>query len=60
MVRLAREIPIAIITEFGAEEMLRRLLHPYCFQAFGCILRYDWHSSGATTTLCNALKEGIK
>ncbi len=34
--------------------------HPYWFQGFGCILGYDWHSSGVTTTLCGALKEGIK
>ena len=60
MVRLAREITIAIVADFGAEEMLRRLSHPYWFQAFGCILGYDWHSSGVTTTLCGALKEGIK
>ena len=60
MVKLARGITIAIVTEFGAEEMLKRLSHPYWFQAFGCILGYDWHSSGVTTTLCGALKEGIK
>jgi len=60
MVKLAREIVIAIVADFGAEEMLRRLSHPYWFQAFGCILGYDWHSSGVTTTLCGALKEGLK
>ncbi len=60
MVKLAREITIAIVAEYGAEEMLRRLSHPYWFQAFGCILGFDWHSSGVTTTLCGALKEGIK
>jgi len=60
MVRLSREITIAIISDFGAEEMLRRLSNPYWFQALGCILGYDWHSSGVTTTLCGALKEGIK
>jgi hypothetical protein len=60
MVPLAREITIAIVTEFGPEEMLRRLSHPYWFQAFGCVLGFDWHSSGVTTTLCGALKEGIK
>jgi hypothetical protein len=60
MVKLAREITIAIVTDFGAEEMLRRLSHPYWFQAFGCVLGYDWHSSGVTTTLCGAIKEGIK
>jgi hypothetical protein len=60
MVKLAREITIVIVADFGAEEMLRRLSHPYWFQAFGCILGFDWHSSGVTTTLCGALKEGIK
>jgi hypothetical protein len=60
MVKLAREITIVIVADFGAEEMLRRLSHPYWFQAFGCILGYDWHSSGVTTTLCGALKEGLK
>ena len=60
MVKLAREITIAIVADFGAEEMLRRLSHPYWFQAFGCILGYDWHSSGVTTTLCGALKEGLR
>ena len=60
MAKLAREITIAIVADFGAEEMLRRLSHPYWFQAFGCILGFDWHSSGVTTTLCGALKEGIK
>jgi hypothetical protein len=60
MVPLAREITIAIIAEYGPEEMLRRLSHPYWFQAFGCVLGFDWHSSGVTTTLCGALKEGLK
>ncbi len=60
MVKLAREITTVIIADFGAEELLRRLSHPYWFQAFGCILGFDWHSSGVTTTLCGALKEGIK
>jgi len=60
MVKLAREITIAIVADFGAEEMLRRMSHPYWFQALGCILGFDWHSSGVTTTLCGALKEGIK
>jgi len=60
MVKLAREITMAIVADLGAEEMLRRLSHPYWFQAFGCILGYDWHSSGVTTTLCGALKEALK
>ncbi len=60
MVKLAREITIVIISDFGADEMLRRLSDPHWFQAFGCVLGFDWHSSGVTTTLCGALKEGVK
>ncbi len=60
MAELSREITVAIVTQFGPEEVLRRLSHPYWFQAFGCVLGYDWHSSGVTTTLCGALKEGMR
>ncbi|MBN1376057.1 MAG: DUF763 domain-containing protein [Dehalococcoidia bacterium] len=60
MTRLAREITTAIVSDFGPDEMLRRLSDPYWFQALGCVLGFDWHSSGVTTTVCGALKEGIK
>lgn len=60
MKRLAREITIAIVSEYGSQEILRRLSDPFWFQALGCVLGFDWHSSGVTTTTCGALKEGIK
>jgi hypothetical protein len=60
MVKLACEITIVIVADFGPDEMLHRLSHPFWFQAFGCVLGFDWHSSGVTTTLCGALKEGVK
>ena len=60
MTRLSREISIAIVEEYGPEEMPRRLSDPFWFQALGCVLGWDWHSSGVTTTVCGALKEGIK
>lgn len=60
MVKLAREISIHIVSEFGPEEMLRRLSDPFWFQAFGCVLGFDWHSSGVTTTVTGAVKEGIR
>src|ERR1051325_197610 len=60
MVPLSREIVIFLATEFGREEVLRRLSDPYWFQAFGCVLGFDWHSSGLTTTVCGALKEGLR
>ena len=59
MVRLAREITVFIVQEFQASEMLRRLSEPHWFQAFGCVLGFDWHSSGLTTTVCGAMKEAI-
>jgi hypothetical protein len=60
MVRLSREIIIYLTSEYGADEVLRRLSDPFWFQAFGCVLGFDWHSSGVTTTVCGAVKEGIK
>ena len=57
---LAREVTLAIVSEYGPEEMLRRLSDPAWFQAFGCVLGFDWHSSGVTTTVCGALKDGLK
>ena len=60
MTKLAREITLFIVAEHGSEEMLRRISDPHWFQAFGCVLGFDWHSSGVTTTLCGALKEGLR
>jgi len=57
---LSREIVLFIIDAHGAEELLLRLSDPFWFQAFGCALGFDWHSSGVTTTVCGALKEGIR
>ena len=60
MTRLAREIATHIVADRGAEELLRRLSDPFWFQAFGCVLGFDWHSSGVTTTVTGALKEGLR
>ena len=60
MVRLSREIVIYLASEHGTREVLRRLSDPFWFQAFGCVLGFDWHSSGVTTTVCGAVKEGLK
>ena len=60
MVRLAREITANIVQEYGSDEVLRRLSDPSWFQAFGCVLGFDWHSSGVTTTVTGALKEGLR
>jgi len=60
MIQLSREIATHIVAEFGSDEILRRLSDPFWFQAFGCVLGFDWHSSGVTTTVTGALKEGIR
>ena len=56
MVALAREISLAVVMEEGSAGLLRRLSDPVWFQAFGCVLGFDWHSSGVTTTACGALR----
>jgi hypothetical protein len=60
MTQLAREITRALVAEFGPGEVMRRLSDPFWFQAFGSLLGFDWHSSGLTTTVCGALKEGLR
>ncbi|RLI89633.1 MAG: DUF763 domain-containing protein [Candidatus Altiarchaeales archaeon] len=59
MVKLSRAIVDVILYEFSEEELLRRLSDPYWFQALSCVLGFDWHSSGTTTTTCAALKAAI-
>jgi uncharacterized protein len=59
MVELAPAIAEIIVLEQGRSELLERLSDPFWFQAFGCVLGFDWHSSGVTTTVCGALKEGL-
>ena len=51
---------MAIVDEFGPQEMLHRLADPWWFQAFGCVLGFDWHSSGVTTVTCGAIKQAYK
>lgn len=59
MSALAPAVVEAIVLEHGPHEVLRRLSDPHWFQAFGCVLGFDWHSSGVTTTVCGALKVGL-
>jgi hypothetical protein len=60
MVRLGREIVRLIVEDYGPAEILNRISDPYWFQSLGCVLGFDWHSSGVTTTVCGALKEGLR
>jgi len=47
------------VEEFGPEEFLRRLSDPVWFQSLGCVLGFDWNSSGLTVTTLGALKVGL-
>ncbi|MFY0255616.1 DUF763 domain-containing protein [Chitinophaga sp. 30R24] len=49
----------AILTDYGKGEVIRRLSDPCWFQALGCVLGMDWHSSGITTSVMGALKKSI-
>ncbi len=60
MKRLSRGIILAIVEEFGVEEILKRLSDPIWFQSLGCVIGFDWNSSGLTTTTLGALKEGLR
>jgi hypothetical protein len=59
MTRLGAVITQAIVLEYGRDEMLRRLAHPFWFQSFGAVMGMDWHSSGITTSVIGALKRGL-
>jgi hypothetical protein len=59
MRKLAKEITAIIIDEHDADAFLTRISDPYWFQAFGCVLGYDWHSSGVTTVVTGILKQAL-
>lgn len=59
MKKLSNEIVKLMVDEYGAGEFLRRLSDPYWFQAFGCLLGFDWHSSGLTTVVTGVLKDTL-
>ena len=59
MVILSGEIVKLIIEDRGTGEVIKRISDPFWFQAFGCVLGFDWHSSGLTTVTMAALKEAL-
>src|SRR5205807_9541636 len=60
MTRLGAVISEAIVHHYGRDELLRRLAHPFWFQSFGAVMGMDWHSSGITTSVIDALKRGLR
>lgn len=59
MKKLAGAISETLVYEYGNEEFLRKLADPYWLQSFGCVIGYDFHSSGLTTTTLAALKQSV-
>jgi hypothetical protein len=59
MSRLGGAIVEALMIEYGRPEVLRRMSDPFWFQALGCVMGMDWHSSGITTSVMGALKSAI-
>jgi hypothetical protein len=59
MTKLGTAICEGILYHYGAPELLSRLSDPFWFQALGCVMGMDWHSSGITTSVVGALKRGL-
>lgn len=59
MVKLGTAVSEHIVHHYGASELLTRLSDPFWFQALGCVMGMDWHSSGITTSVMGALKRGL-
>ena len=57
MTRLGAVVTEAIVLEYGRDELLRRLSHPFWFQAFGAVMGMDWHSSGPLLNRQNVQRE---
>src|SRR4029079_1775452 len=60
MIKLSYSIAKVMIDEYGQQEFLRRISDPLWFQAFGCVLGFDWHSSGVTTVVTGVLKQSLR
>lgn len=59
MTKLGTAISESVLYHYGASELLSRLSDPFWFQALGCVMGMDWHSSGITTSVMGALKRGL-
>lgn len=59
MQKLAKEACSILVDKYGSDAFLARLSDPFWFQALGCVLGYDWHSSGVTTVVTGVLKNAL-
>jgi uncharacterized protein len=59
MTKIGTVICESVAYHYGTPELLTRLSDPLWFQALGCVMGMDWHSSGITTSVLGALKRGL-
>ncbi len=59
MTLLGAAIAEQVVASYGTTGFLSRLSDPFWFQALGCVMGMDWHSSGITTSVLGALKRGL-
>ncbi len=59
MTQLGTAVVECVVQSYGPHEFLKRISDPFWFQALGCVMGMDWHSSGITTSVMGALKRGI-
>jgi hypothetical protein len=59
MTRLGTVVVEHVVASYGTSGLLTRLSDPFWFQALGCVMGMDWHSSGITTSVMGALKRGL-
>ncbi len=59
MAKLGLAVVENIISDYGKDEVLRRLSDPFWFQSLGAVMGMDWHSSGITTSVMGALKRSV-
>jgi uncharacterized protein len=59
MVTLGTAVTESVVHHYGRAAFISRLSDPFWFQALGAVLGMDWHSSGITTSVMGALKQGL-
>jgi len=57
---LTRNIIKVLEYEFGTEEIIKRFANPLWYNAYACLVGFEWNYSGMTTVPLRALKEIIK
>lgn len=59
MSKLGLAVFEVLLSDYGKNEVIRRMSDPFWFQCFGAVMGMDWHSSGITTSVMGALKRAV-